>query len=199
LAYLFWPIFIGLFLLFLFILEKQYIMKFVRIGENDAKKYDELIEQMPAFVKIYSPSCGYCQQMQKDWDALEKVKELKEYDIAIVEILVDATENIKSPSGKLKPSEGIPTIRGVKKNGDTWEDYTANRTTAEMVDFIKKVFKQGKNSTTIGTRKQNGGGKRKSNKRSSSKKRKRSSKTSKRSRSKNSKRSRSKKSKRSKY
>ena len=163
-------------------------MKFVRIGENDAKKYDELIEQMPAFVKIYSPSCGYCQQMQKDWDALEKVKELKEYDIAIVEILVDATENIKSPSGKLKPSEGIPTIRAVKKNGDKWDDYTANRTTEEMVDFIKKTFKQDKNSTTIGKKKQNGGGKRKTNKHKTNKRS--SSKKSKRNRSKNSKRRR---------
>ena len=158
-------------------------MKFVRIGENDAKKYDALIKQMPAFVKIYSPSCGYCQQMQKDWDALEKVKELKEYDIAIIEILVDATENIKSPSGNLKPSEGIPTIRGVKKNGDTWDDYTGNRTTAEMVDFIKKTFKQSR-----GLRKQNGGKSKKSNKRSSSKKSKRK-KSNKRSSSKKSKRS----------
>jgi hypothetical protein len=129
--------------------------------------------------------------MQKDWDALEKVKELKDYEIAIVEILVDATENIKSPSGKLKPSEGIPTIRGVKKNGDTWDDYTGNRTTAEMVNFIKKTFKQGKNYTTIGLRKQNGG--KRSSKRSISKKSKR--KTIKRKRS--SKRSSSNKSKRS--
>ena len=181
-------------------------MKFVRIGENDATKYDALIKQMPAFVKIYSPSCGYCQQMQKDWDALEKVKELKEYDIAIVEILVDATENIKSPSGKLKPSEGIPTIRGVKKNGDTWDDYTGDRTTAEMVDFIKKTFKNQKHgkksslklflnesNTNIsrGIRKQKGGSKRKTSKRSSSKS-KRSSSKSKRTSSKKSKRSSSK-------
>ena len=113
-------------------------MKFIRIGENDAKKYDALIKEMPALIKIYSPSCHYCQEMQKDWDALEKDKSLKDYAIAIVEILVDASDEIKSPSGKV--TNGIPTIRAVKKNGDKWVDYNGERSTSEMAKFIKQQF-----------------------------------------------------------
>ena len=164
-------------------------MKFIRIGENDAKKYDALIKEMPALIKIYSPSCHYCQEMQKDWDALEKDKSLKDYAIAIVEILVDASDEIKSPSGKV--TNGIPTIRAVKKNGDKWVDYNGERSTSEMAKFIKQQFisqkrllnkssslkillnnNQRANVSRGNVRKQKGGKKSKTSKRISSNKRK---------------------------
>ena len=113
-------------------------MKFVRIGPSDSEKYDELIEKMPAFVKIYSPNCGHCVNMKEAWDALENSDDIKNYDIAIIEVHEGATNNIISPSGKI--DQGLPTIRAVKIDGKKWKEYEGNRSVEDMVKFIKDNF-----------------------------------------------------------
>lgn len=113
-------------------------MKFVRIGPSDSEKYDELIEKMPAFVKIYSPNCGHCVNMQEAWDALESSDDIKNYDIAIVEVHEGASNNINSPSGKI--DQGLPTIRAVKIDGKKWNEYEGDRSVKDMVNFIKDNF-----------------------------------------------------------
>ena len=95
-------------------------MKFIRIGPSDSEKYDELIETMPAFVKIHSPNCGHCVNMKEAWDALEDSDDIKNYDIAIIEVHEGATNNINSPSGKI--DQGLPTIRAVKLHGKNWNE-----------------------------------------------------------------------------
>jgi hypothetical protein len=113
-------------------------MKFVRLGPNDSEKYDELIEKMPAFVKIYSPNCGHCVNMKEAWDALEDSDDIKNYDIAIIEVHEGATNNINSPSGKI--DQGLPTIRAVKLDGKKWKEYEGDRSVKDMVKFIKDNF-----------------------------------------------------------
>ena len=113
-------------------------MKFVRVGPNDYEKYDELIETMPAFVKIHSPNCGHCVNMKEAWDALEDSDDIKNYDIAIIEVHEGATNNITSPSGKI--DQGLPTIRAVKLNGKKWKEYEGDRSVEDMVNFIKDNF-----------------------------------------------------------
>ena len=114
-------------------------MKFVRLGPNDSEKYDELIEEMPAFIKIYSPNCGHCVNMKEAWDALEDSDNIKNYDIAIIEVHEEATNNINSPSGKI--DQGLPTIRAVKLHGKKWNEYEGDRSVKDMVNFIKDNFK----------------------------------------------------------
>ena len=113
-------------------------MKFVRIGPSDSEKYDELIETMPAFVKIHSPNCGHCVNMKEAWDALENSDDIKNYDIAIIEVHEGATNTIKSPSGKI--DQGLPTIRAVKLNGKKWKEYEGDRSVKDMIKFIKDNF-----------------------------------------------------------
>lgn len=113
-------------------------MKFVRIGPNDSEKYDKLIETMSAFVKIHSPNCGHCVNMKEAWDALENSDDIKNYDIAIIEVHEGATNNINSPSGKI--DQGLPTIRAVKLNGKKWKEYEGDRSVEDMVKFIKDNF-----------------------------------------------------------
>lgn len=113
-------------------------MKFVRLGPNDSEKYDELIETMPVFVKIYSPNCGHCVNMKEAWDALEDSDDIKNYDIAIIEVHEGATNNINSPSGKI--DQGLPTIRAVKLHGKKWNEYEGDRSVKDMVKFIKDNF-----------------------------------------------------------
>lgn len=135
-------------------------MKFVSLGPNDSEKYDELIEKMPAFVKLYSPNCGHCVNMKKAWDDLEDNDDIKNYDIAIIEVHEGATNNIKSPSGKI--TEGVPAIRAVKLHGKKWKEYQGDRSVKDMVNFIKdnftdkKVMTGGKSSSRKSKRKVRG-------------------------------------------
>ena len=114
-------------------------MKFVRVGPTDSEKYDDLIQTMPAFVKLYSPNCGHCVNMKEAWDALEDSADIKKYDIAIIEVHEGATNNISSPSGKI--DQGLPTIRAVQLHGKKWKEYEGDRSVKDMVKFIKDNFK----------------------------------------------------------
>jgi hypothetical protein len=113
-------------------------MKFVRVGPTDSEKYDDLIQTMPAFVKLYSPNCGHCVNMKEAWDALENSADIQNYDIVIIEVHEQATNNIKSPSGKI--DQGLPTIRAVQIHGKKWKEYEGDRSVKDMVNFIKSNF-----------------------------------------------------------
>jgi hypothetical protein len=114
-------------------------MKFERVGPTESEKYDKLIAIMPAFVKIYSPNCIHCINMKEAWDSLDNNDDIKKYDIAIIEVHEQATNNIKSSSGKI--TEGLPTIRAVNLHGDKWKEYEGDRSVKDMIKFIKEYFK----------------------------------------------------------
>ena len=115
-------------------------MKFISITpENtNTKEFMEVISKMPAFVKLYSPGCGHCVAMQDDWNALKNNAALTDYDMAVIEVHVDELDNINSPA--MSVNQGFPTIRKVLKNGNLGKDYEGNRSTVDMINFIKENF-----------------------------------------------------------
>lgn len=114
-------------------------MKFISITPENMSQYNKIVkdQSMDAFVKLYSPNCGHCQAMQKDWDALENVPELKKLNIAIIEVRHDALDDIDNET--TKKIEGFPTIR-VIKNSKIVGEYDGDRSTADMTKFILENF-----------------------------------------------------------
>ena len=117
-------------------------MKFISITpkNNNASEFIEITNKMPSFVKLYSPTCGHCIAMQASWNSLKNNPALKDYNMAIVEVHADEIKNIKSPA--MKVNGGFPTIRKVLKNGKLGKDYNGDRSTADMIKFIKEEFKE---------------------------------------------------------
>ena len=114
-------------------------MKFISITPENMSQYNKIVkdQSMDAFVKLYSPNCGHCQAMQKDWDALENVPELKKLNIAIIEVRHDALDDIDNET--TKKVEGFPTIR-IVKNSKIVGEYDGDRSTADMTKFILENF-----------------------------------------------------------
>ena len=115
-------------------------MKFISITpeKNNTAEFVEATNNMPSFVKLYSPGCGHCVAMQGSWDALKDHTALKDYDMAIIEVHADELDKINSPA--MSVNGGFPTIRKVLKNGNLGKDYEGNRSTEDMVKFIKDNF-----------------------------------------------------------
>lgn len=115
-------------------------MKFISITpeNNNTSEFMEVISKMPAFVKLYSPGCVHCVAMQDAWDALKDNAALKDYDMAVIEIHADELDKINSPA--ISVNQGFPTIRKVLKNGNLGKDYNGNRSTVDMIKFIKENF-----------------------------------------------------------
>ena len=117
-------------------------MKFISITpeNNNAGEFIAITNKMPSFVKLYSPTCGHCIAMQNSWNSLKNNPALKGYNMAIIEVHADEIKNIKSPA--MKVNGGFPTIRKVLKNGKLGKDYNGDRSTADMIKFIKEEFKE---------------------------------------------------------
>jgi hypothetical protein len=116
-------------------------MKFISITpeNNNASEFITITDTMPSFVKLYSPGCSHCVAMQKAWDSLKNNPELKDYNMAIIEVHADELNNINSPA---MSANGFPTIRKVLKHGKLGKDYNGDRSTKDMINFIKNEFKE---------------------------------------------------------
>lgn len=135
-------------------------MKIITItSREDAKDFENIIKKMPAFVKIFSPSCGHCVAMAPAWEKLKEDNNLKNLDFALIEINSSVASNMKS-SG-VKHFEGVPTIREIKQgNGAAGKEYKGNRSAEDMANFIKKTFKPSSlNNVRSISIEQNGGSK----------------------------------------
>lgn len=117
-------------------------MKFISITpeNNNANDFIAITNKMPSFVKLYSPTCGHCIAMQEAWNNLKNNPELQNYNMAIIEVHADEIKNIKSPAMKI--NGGFPTIRKVLKHGKLGKNYNGDRSTADMIKFIKEEFKE---------------------------------------------------------
>jgi hypothetical protein len=117
-------------------------MKFISITpeNNNASDFFDITNTIPSFVKLYSPSCGHCIAMQEDWDNLKNNPELKNYNMAVIEVHADELDNINSPA--VSVNGGFPTIRKVLKSGKLGKDYNGDRSTKDMIKFIKDEFKE---------------------------------------------------------
>ena len=114
-------------------------MKFIDIDGNNVHEFEDIIKQMPAFVKIFSPSCGHCIAMAEEWKNLNKNEKVQGYNVAIVSINADAIDKMNSPG--LKSFSGVPTIREIKQGtGESGKEYAGKRLTGDMADFITSVF-----------------------------------------------------------
>jgi len=100
------------------------------------KRTLKLKQKLPAVVfgHVYSDQCGYCRNMQNDWDNLRAKTKVPLYDIG------DDYENkIKSFNTKYNTDlkySGFPTIFRLKKHHDTVEYYNGNRTTNSMLQWL---------------------------------------------------------------
>ena len=131
-------------------------MKVINIESNNIDDFENVIQEMPAFVKIFSPSCGHCSDMAPAWNALKNDDELKNLNFALVAINSSAVGEMKSKG--VKSFDGVPTMREIKKGtGEAGKEYTGSRTKEAMADFIKKTFHT-KKKITLTKRKTIGGG-----------------------------------------
>ena len=117
-------------------------MKFLSITpeNNNASQFIAVTNAMPSFVKLYSPTCGHCVAMQKAWNNLKNNPELKNYNMAVIEVHANELDKINSPA--MSVNGGFPTIRKVLKNGKLGKDYNGDRSTKDMVKFIQDEFKE---------------------------------------------------------
>lgn len=150
-------------------------MKVISIESNNTDDFENVIQEMPAFVKIFSPNCGHCISMAPAWDALKDDDSIKNIDFALVAINSSAVDEMKCPG--VKSFNGVPTMREIKKGtGEAGKEYSGSRTKEAMADFIKKTFNKRSSSLkntkkgtltkrktkggNCGCNKQGGGGKR---------------------------------------
>ena len=150
-------------------------MKVISIESNNTDDFENVIQEMPAFVKLFSPNCGHCTSMAPAWDALKDDDSIKNLDFALVAINSNAVGEMKCPG--VKSFNGVPTMREIKKGtGEAGKEYSGSRTKEAMADFIKKTFNKRSSSLkntkkgtltkrktkggNCGCNKQGGGGKR---------------------------------------
>jgi hypothetical protein len=118
------------------------------IDGNNVHEFENIIKQMPAFVKIFSPSCGHCIAMAEEWKNLNKNEKVQGYNVAIVSINADAIDKMNSPG--LKSFSGVPTIREIKQGtGEAGKEYAGKRLTGDMADFITSVFNKDINKDIV--------------------------------------------------
>jgi len=114
-------------------------MKVISIESNNTDDFENVIKEMPAFVKLFSPNCGHCTSMAPAWDALKDDNSIKNLDFALVAINSSAVDQMKCPG--VKSFNGVPTMREIKKGtGEAGKEYSGSRTKEAMSDFIKKTF-----------------------------------------------------------
>ena len=115
-------------------------MKIVSIESGkDINEFENIIKEMPALVKIYSPGCSHCIEMAPAWEKLKKNGELKDFNFALVAINASVASDMNIPG--VKSFKGVPTIREIKKgSGEAGNEYIGNRSSEDMANFIKKTF-----------------------------------------------------------
>ena len=136
-------------------------MKIVTIESANVNEFDKIIKEMPAFVKIFSPTCGHCIAMAPAWEKLKNNADLKNLNFALVALNSSAIADIKSPG--VKNFNGVPTIREIKQgSGEAGKEYSGARSTEDMANFIKRTFKPMNKKTMKKTMKSKTGNKTKS-------------------------------------
>jgi protein disulfide-isomerase A1 len=104
--------------------------------------FDEAVKQFEyLLVEFYAPWCGHCKKLAPEYAAAAKI--LKSADPAIPLAKVDASEH-QELANKYQV-QGYPTIKFFVKGEAI--DFNGGRTTAEIVNWIKK--KTGPATTTI--------------------------------------------------
>lgn len=134
------------------------MVNIISIGSNDSHLFEEEIKKRPAFVKFYMNGCGYCIAMEKDWKKLGEELSKPEYDADISIIEVEANTASKINSKAAKNIDGFPTIRKVEKGGNNFTEYSGNRKSDDMLDFVLENFTDEVSKTGGSSHGMSGGG-----------------------------------------
>lgn len=107
---------------------------------KDKKKFEEEMKNnSTSFVKFYSPTCGHCSNMQNAWNMLNANNKLDH--VGLFE--VDVTQNPTVPySCNIPQQTGVPYIILIDNEGKKINEYTGDRTTRDMENFILSNTKQ---------------------------------------------------------
>jgi thiol-disulfide isomerase/thioredoxin len=122
-------------------------------SENTNQKVNlkQLLKKYNLLVKFYSDTCGYCTQMQNDWnDAVNKIynsKNKKSNKLVVLEVESSQMDNFED-GGELKNQVmGYPTIMFVKKGNKVKSiPFNEERISSNFVNF---AFKNIKNSVEL--------------------------------------------------
>ena len=115
-------------------------------ASNERKvRLKDLLKKHELLVKFYSDHCGYCNEMQNDWNnAVHELEEKNPKKLIILEIEAEQMNNFED-DGILKSKViGYPNIMFVKRNGSNIRHVPFNRerTAKQFVDFTLEHLKE---------------------------------------------------------
>lgn len=112
------------------------MVEIIEIDPEEGARFDDIVSKTNALVKFYNPGCIHCKKMEQDWiDLGKKLKAEYEGDVALIEVHSDALPQIKCDAAK--EVKGYPTIIEILKGGKKGAEYTGNRTSDDMLEFMK--------------------------------------------------------------
>lgn len=115
-------------------------MRYLRISEINAKKFDTIVRRGGAVAKFYHPGCGHCRDMAPAWDALKNHPALVNTSVILLDVHSEAIPHIKS--GAAKNIIGFPTIVEVLPGGKKGREYAGDRSTEDLARFILETTKR---------------------------------------------------------
>ena len=115
-------------------------MEVIQIGPDDVKKFTVEIEKNPsAFVRVHSPGCGYCQQMQPEWEKFMELLKSYNGNVGAFDIHSDALPKITTPA--LQSINGYPSILAINDiASEKTIPFEGPRKADEMLDFCINTF-----------------------------------------------------------
>jgi protein disulfide-isomerase/protein disulfide-isomerase A6 len=112
-------------------------MFFINVKDiPSSQQFNQLVKQKPTLTFFYSPNCGYCVELEPEWNALENIlKKQYQGNMMVARIHQDMINDLQCD----KDIKGFPTIF-VLKNGKKKKEYTGERKHMDLLKFIKKNF-----------------------------------------------------------
>jgi thioredoxin-related protein len=118
-------------------------MKFYIVDERNGRTFDRLAKRQNghSFVRFYSPHCHWCQKMHNNWQELKNHDKLKDLDVNIFDVHIDALDDISLPCVDDVRNKGVPQMLLLNKNGETLSKYDGSRETDDMAEFVLNNIK----------------------------------------------------------
>jgi thioredoxin-like negative regulator of GroEL len=104
------------------------------IDTPSCNQFNALIMKKPTVVQFFSAGCGFCHQLEPEWNSLkDMLKEKYKGDMMLARVREDMMGSVKCD----KDIEGFPTIFVLKK-GKKKKEFVGDRNSAELLEFIEK-------------------------------------------------------------
>jgi thioredoxin-related protein len=118
-------------------------MKFYIIDERNGRTFDHLAKKTHghSFVRFHSPHCHWCQKMHNNWHSLKTHDKLRDTDVNIFDVHIDALDDISLPCVDDVRNKGVPQMLLIDKNGETLRKYDGSRETDDMAEFVLSNIK----------------------------------------------------------